>query len=38
MSVFGFQSLVNSFVKIGIFSVQVGCVYDKRGALQSSIL
>ena len=26
---------VNSFVKIGSFSVQVGCVYDKLGGSSS---
>ena len=34
-SVFGFQSLVNSFVNIGSFSVQVGCAYDKFGGSSS---
>ena len=39
LAVFGFQSLVDSCVKIGsFFSVQVGCVFDKLGALQSGIL
>ena len=35
-SVFGFHSLVNSFeLSLEVFSVQVGCVYDKLGGRSS---